>query len=51
MDFRLNDMDIVADFNDGSAKVDVSKTKFKSYTLYELFIERKDGEKFKFVSY
>ena len=36
MDFRLNDMDIVADFDDGSAKVDVNKTKFKSYTLYEL---------------
>ena len=51
MDFRLNDMDIVADFSDGAAKMDVNKTKFNSYTLYELFIESKKGEKFTFVSY
>lgn len=51
LDFRLHDVDIVADFDDGSSKVDVNKTKFKSYTLYELFIESKKGEKFKFVSY
>jgi hypothetical protein len=51
MDFRLNDIDIVADFDDGLAKVDVNKTKFKSYTLYELFIESEKGEKLKFVSY
>jgi len=51
LDFRLNDIDIVADFNDGSSKVDVNKSKFNLYTLYELSIESKVGEKFKFVSY
>lgn len=50
MDFRLNDIDIVADFKDGGAKVDVKKSKFKSYTLYEI-TTKDQGKVFKFVSY
>lgn len=51
MDFRLNDVDIVADFEKNSAKIDVTTIKFKSYTLYEIVAKSEDGEEFKFVSY
>jgi len=51
MDFRLNDVDIVADFEKNSAEVDVNEIKFKSYTLYEIAAKSKSGEEFKFVSY
>lgn len=51
MDFRLNDIDLVADFEKNSAEVDVNEIKFKSYTLYEITAKSEGGEKFKFVSY
>ncbi|GAW98005.1 MULTISPECIES: hypothetical protein [Colwellia] len=51
MDFRLNDIDLVADFEKNSAEVDVNEIKFKAYTLYEILAKSEDGEEFKFVSY
>ena len=51
LDFRLNDIDIVADFEKNSAEVDVNETTFKAYTLYEILAKSEDGEEFKFVSY
>jgi len=51
MDFRLNDVDIVADFEKNSAEVAVNETMFKTYTLYEILAKSEGGEEFKFVSY
>ncbi|NMR27312.1 hypothetical protein HH219_17520 [Pseudoalteromonas sp. NEC-BIFX-2020_015] len=51
MDFRLNDVDIVSDFEKGSTEVEVNKIKFNSYTLYEIAAKSKDGKALKFVSY
>jgi hypothetical protein len=49
--FRLNDIDLVADFKKSSIDVVVNKSKFKSYTLYELTAKNADNKPIKFVSY
>ncbi len=49
--FRLNDMDLVADFKKTSTDVVVNKSQFKSYTLYELTAKNSDSKPIKFVSY
>lgn len=51
IDFRLNDVDIVADFEKNSAEIEVDKTKFNGYTLFEIWSKSKSGEEFTFVSY
>lgn len=51
MDFRLNDVDIVADFEKNSAEIEVDKTQFNGYTLFEIWSKSKEGEEFTFVSY
>lgn len=49
--FRLNDIDLVADFKMSSTDVEVNKSQFKSYTLYELTAKNSDNKPIKFVSY
>jgi len=49
--FRLNDIDLVADFKKSSTDVVVNKSQFKSYTLYELTAKNSDNKPIKFVSY
>jgi hypothetical protein len=49
--FRLNDIDLVADFKASSTDVVVNKSQFKSYTLYELTAKNSDNKPIKFVSY
>lgn len=49
--FRLNDIDLVADFKKTSINVVVNKSQFKSYTLYELTATNSDNKPIKFVSY
>ena len=49
--FRLNNMDLVADFKRESTDVVVKESKFKSYTLYELTAKNSDNNKIKLVSY
>lgn len=49
--FRLNNIDLVADFKKGSTEVVVNKSQFKSYTLYELTAKNSENKPIKFVSY
>lgn len=49
--FRLNNIDLVADFKKGSTEVVVNKSQFKSYTLYELTAKNADNKPIEFVSY
>lgn len=49
--FRLNDVDLVAEFKKDSTDVVVNKSQFKSYTLYELSAKNADNKPVKFVSY
>lgn len=49
--FRLNNIDLVADFKKNSTEVVVSESLFKSYTLYELTAKNLDNKPIKFVSY
>ncbi|MBE0368504.1 hypothetical protein [Pseudoalteromonas aurantia] len=49
--FRLNNIDLVADFKKSSTDVVVNKSQFKSYTLYELTAKNPDNKPIKFVSY
>ncbi|GAA6173507.1 hypothetical protein NBRC116592_31770 [Colwellia sp. KU-HH00111] len=49
--FRLNNVDLVADFKDISTDLVVNKSQFKSYTLYELTAKNSDEKPIKFVSY
>jgi hypothetical protein len=51
LDFRLNDGDLVADFERSSTDVVVNEIKFKSYILYELTAKDSNGNPEKFVSY
>ena len=51
MDFRLNDLDLVADFKRSSTDVIVNESQFKSYTLYEISAMDSKGNPQKFVSY
>ena len=49
--FRLNNVDLVADFKKNSTDVVVKKSRFNSYTLYELTAKNSDKKSIKFVSY
>ena len=49
--FRLNDIDLVADFKKSSTDVVVNKSQIKSYTLYEITAKNTDNKPIKFVSY
>ena len=49
--FRLNNVDLVADFKKSSTDVVVNERQFKSYTLYELTAKNSDNKPIKFVSY
>jgi hypothetical protein len=49
--FRLNNVDLVADFQKDSTDVVVNKTQFNSYTLYELTAKNSENKPIKFVSY
>lgn len=49
--FRLNNIDLVADFKKSSTEVVVNKTHFKPYTLVELTAKNADNKPIKFVSY
>ena len=49
--FRLNNIDLVADFKESSTDVVVNESQFKSYTLYELTAKNSDKKPIKFVSY
>jgi len=49
--FRLNNIDLVADFKKSSTDVVVNESQFKSYTLYELTAKNSDKKPIKFVSY
>jgi len=49
--FRLNNIDLVADFKKSSTDVLVNESQFKSYTLYELTAKNSDNKPIKFVSY
>ncbi|TPH13415.1 hypothetical protein [Litorilituus lipolyticus] len=49
--FRLNNVDLVADFKQNSTDVVVNESQFKSYTLYELTAKNSDNKPIKFVSY
>ncbi|MDG1751918.1 MAG: hypothetical protein P8I03_09700 [Thalassotalea sp.] len=49
--FRLNNIDLVADFNKSSTDVVVNESQFNSYTLYELTAINSDDRPIKFVSY
>lgn len=49
--FRLNNVDLVDDFQKNSTDVVVNKSQFKSYTLYELTAKNTDNKPIKFVSY
>lgn len=49
--FRLNNIDLIADFKQNSTDVVVNESKFKSYTLYELTAKNADNKLIKFVSY
>lgn len=49
--FRLNDIDLIADFKKTSTGVVVNKSQFKVYTLYELTAKNSDDKPIKFVSY
>jgi len=49
--FRLNDIDLLADFKKSSTDVVVNKSQFKSYTLYELTAKNSKNKPIRFVSY
>ena len=49
--FRLNNVDLVADFRKSSTDVVVNESQFKPYTLYELTARNSDNMPIKFVSY
>lgn len=49
--FRLNNIDLVADFKKTSTDVVVSKSRFESYTLYEITAKNAEKKSIKFVSY
>lgn len=49
--FRLNNVDLVADFKKNSTEVAVNESQFNSYTLYELTAKNSDNKPIKFVSY
>ena len=49
--FRLNNIDLVADFNKSSTDVVINESQFNSYTLYELTAINSDDRPIKFVSY
>jgi len=49
--FRLNNIDLVADFKRESTDVVVKESQFNSYTLYELTAKNSDNNTIKFVSY
>ena len=49
--FRLNNVDLVADFKKTSTDVAVNKSQFNSYTLYELSAKNSENKPKKFVSY
>lgn len=49
--FRLNNMNLVADFKKTSTDVVVKKSQFKSYTLFEISAKNSDNKPIKFVSY
>ncbi|MCW8879262.1 MAG: hypothetical protein OQJ89_03860 [Kangiellaceae bacterium] len=49
--FRLNDGDLVDEFKKSSTEVVVSKSQFKSYTLYEITAKNFDNKPIRFVSY
>lgn len=49
--FRLNNIDLVADFQKNQKDVVVNKSQFNSYTLYELTAKNSDNKPIKFVSY
>lgn len=51
LDFRLNNIDLVANFKRRSTDVVVNKSKFKSYIFYELMAKGSNGKQSKFVSY
>ncbi|WP_444996731.1 hypothetical protein [Aliikangiella sp. IMCC44359] len=49
--FRLNNVDLVADFKKNSTEVVINESQFNSYTLYELTAKNSDNKPIKFVSY
>ncbi|OUL56655.1 hypothetical protein [Pseudoalteromonas ulvae] len=49
--FRLNNIDLVADFKKDSTDVVVNISQFKSYTLYEITAKNSDNKPIKAVSY
>mgnify|MGYP000648644065 CR=1 FL=1 len=49
--FRLNNIDLVADFKKNQTDVVVNKSQFNSYTLYELTAKNSDNKPIRFVSY
>ena len=49
--FRLNNIDLVADFKKSSTDVVVKKSEFNAYTLYELTAKNLQSKPIKFVSY
>lgn len=49
--FRLNNIDLVADFEKNSTDVAVNKSQFNAYTLYELTAKNAEKKSIKFVSY
>ncbi|WDE10400.1 hypothetical protein [Thalassomonas haliotis] len=49
--FRLNNVDLAADFKKNSTEVVINESQFNSYTLYELTAKNSDNKPIKFVSY
>jgi hypothetical protein len=51
LEFRLNDMDLVADFKRNSPNAVVNESKFKSYSLFEITAKDSNGKQQKSVHY
>ena len=50
-EFRLNDGDLVANFNQNSPDIVINESKFKSYTLYDITGKDSNGDQQKSVHY
>ena len=51
LDFRLNDVDMVAEFGTKSKNAVINTSEFRSYTLYEVTETDSEGNSFTIVSY